>query len=318
MDLAHQSTRIAGCLVGLLVGNALAVPYDDMTPALMPEPALINLPPAPGWSARFPEVPSGAYSEDGAATLMMLSTLLNHGGFDSDGFLLRLRSWFERGIYAADNLTFDVAPQTQQALRRYASGLAAERCGSGCRLGDGGALARTAVLPLMLQVDDAALVDVAVLQTGLTHNSALSTVASAFFALWLRAELADEADSWLAATQRLRGVLPAAGPLLQSFERDFRPERRIVVGRSDHVVGLLQTTRTILAHTTDYAAAVRRVVSFGGNTPGAAAVVGAVAGLRYGLYGIPAAWRDRLRESALVRILMHEMLAGLQLPLVDI
>ena len=45
-----RQERIAGGLYGLLIGDALGVPYEFHPPAQIPEPALIEFDPPPGFS----------------------------------------------------------------------------------------------------------------------------------------------------------------------------------------------------------------------------------------------------------------------------
>jgi ADP-ribosyl-[dinitrogen reductase] hydrolase len=51
----------------------------------------------------------------------------------------------------------------------------------------------------------------------------------------------------------------------------------------------------VLGDTRDYADAVRRAIALGNDTDTTAAVAGGIAGIRFGLSGIPATWRERLR-----------------------
>ncbi|MGY3041661.1 hypothetical protein ACVWWQ_003294 [Rhodanobacter sp. TND4EL1] len=62
--------------------------------------------------------------------------------------------------------------------------------------------------------------------------------------------------------------------------------------------------------TDSYADAVRRAIAFGGDTDLTTSVTGGIAGLRYGMYGIPDAWREQLRgkekiDDRLVVLLIH-------------
>ena len=70
----------------------------------------------------------------------------------------------------------------------------------------------------------------------------------------------------------------------------------------------LWTARAAVESSTTYAEAVRRAVAFGNDTDTTAAVAGGIAGIRYGLFGIPLTWRERLRGQDLLEGLQSSLL----------
>jgi ADP-ribosyl-[dinitrogen reductase] hydrolase len=317
-EAAEQSARVAGGLIGLLVGNAVAVPYDGLPPSMLPALDAIDMPQPQRLTLLRQALPAGAYGEDGALTLMLLSTLLNLRQLDGREFLLRVSGWRNRGFYAADNLTFDVSLPLQRVVQRFDAGVPPERCGLGTEPSHPGALARTTALVLLTpHFSDAELVAIAQQQAALTHDSPLGRLSSAFFALWLRAELAGNRHGHRFAADTLAALVADDPQLNDAFHHQLRPQRQIIVGNNERVDELLHTVGNVLAAEADFPAALRRLISFGYQSSSAAAVLGALCGVRYGLYGIPAAWRTLLREHNLITYLMHTMLERLDLPLVD-
>ncbi|HEU4534512.1 MAG TPA: ADP-ribosylglycohydrolase family protein, partial [Polyangiaceae bacterium] len=73
---------LAGGLVGLLVGDALGVPYEFHRASALPPADAIEMQPPPGFSRSHRGVPPGTYSDDGAQALCLLASLLDRGGFD--------------------------------------------------------------------------------------------------------------------------------------------------------------------------------------------------------------------------------------------
>ena len=74
--------RLAGSLIGLLVGDALGVPYEFNPPDRIPVPELIEFTPPPGFPRAHRGVPPGTWSDDGAQALVLLVTLLGQGCVD--------------------------------------------------------------------------------------------------------------------------------------------------------------------------------------------------------------------------------------------
>jgi ADP-ribosyl-[dinitrogen reductase] hydrolase len=319
LEPAEHSARVAGGLIGLLIGNALAVPYDGLLPSMLPAPEQIQMPHELRSYLLRRRLRAGSYGEDGALTLMLLSTLLNLQRLDGREFLQRMHGWFHRGFYAADNLTFDVSLPIQRVVRRFDAGIPPERCGLGTDPYHPGAVARTVVLALLTpHFTDAELVAIAQQQAALTHNSPLGKVSSAFFALWVRAELARHPDGWKFAADTLAPLVTDDPDLHAAFHTQLRPGRLVIAGNTARVDELLHTVRTILMTDFSFPGSLRRIISLGNNSAGAAAVLGALVGIRYNLYGIPPLWRGLLREQNLITYMMHTMLERLDLPLVDI
>ncbi|MDQ1811823.1 ADP-ribosylglycohydrolase family protein [Massilia sp. CCM 9210] len=61
--------RLAGGIVGLLVGDALGVPYEFHKAADIPPAALIDFTPAPQFQRSHQAVAPGTWSDDGAQAL---------------------------------------------------------------------------------------------------------------------------------------------------------------------------------------------------------------------------------------------------------
>jgi ADP-ribosylglycohydrolase len=60
---------ITGGLIGLLVGDALGVPYEFSEPSALPPLAELEFTPPPGFSRAHAGTPPGTWSDDGAQAL---------------------------------------------------------------------------------------------------------------------------------------------------------------------------------------------------------------------------------------------------------
>src|SRR5688572_5012256 len=111
-----RAGRLEGGLVGLLVGDALGVPYEFHDAEEIPPADQIEMAPPPGFARAHASVPPGTWSDDGAHALCLLASLLHAGRLDVDDLGRRLVNWLEHGYLAVDHDVFDVGMQTRVAL----------------------------------------------------------------------------------------------------------------------------------------------------------------------------------------------------------
>jgi ADP-ribosylglycohydrolase len=119
--------------------------------------------------------------------------------------------------------------------------------------------------------------------------------------------------AWSEAANILRELGPAAGLPMEEIELVLAPSQRQNAKGSGYVVDTLWSARVAVEGTAGYADAVRRAIAFGNDTDTTAAVAGGIAGIRYGLEGIPLAWRRQLRGQELLEPLQQAFMAWLAL-----
>ncbi len=121
--------RIEGAMWGLLVGDAVGVPYEFHAPSELPAWDRLEVVPPSRFKRAHPKVPPGTWSDDGAHALCLLDSLLERGRLDLDDLGRRLSRWYEEGLWAVDGVVFDVGFQTGRALGAMRRGVPAERAG---------------------------------------------------------------------------------------------------------------------------------------------------------------------------------------------
>ncbi|MEF3272922.1 MAG: ADP-ribosylglycohydrolase family protein [Chloroflexus sp.] len=109
--------RIAGGLFGLLIGDALGVPYSFHPPADLPPLEQIDMHPPAGFPRSHPQIPPGTWSDDGALALALLDSLLACDRLDLNDFALKIRAWYEQSAYTVDGVVFDIGMQTLKAIQ---------------------------------------------------------------------------------------------------------------------------------------------------------------------------------------------------------
>lgn len=289
--------RIAGGLIGLLVGDALGVPYEFTKPENIPPLLQIEMEPPAGFRRAHRDTPCGTWSDDGAQALCLLASLLTCGRLDLDDFGRRLVNWLDQGYRAVDGRVFDVGITSQHAIRRLRAGHPAAQCGGADEQDNGnGALMRTLPLALWHQGSDAELIEDARRASLPTHAHLRSQLCCALYCLWARAMLLQQHgdEAWTFAVATMRTQYPAGTPERTELEDQILSFPMEQCGGCGYVVDSLHSARLALQQQPDYEGAVRAAIALGHDTDTTACIVGGLAGIRAGIEGIPARWRTAL------------------------
>jgi ADP-ribosyl-[dinitrogen reductase] hydrolase len=294
--------RISGGLYGLLVGDALGVPYEFHDPRNLPPPEQIEMDPPAGFRRSHREQPAGTWSDDGAHALCLLASLLHCGRLDPDDLGRRLVNWWHHGYLCVDARPFDIGNQTSEALSALERGVPGSRSGPrGERDNGNGSLMRVLPLALWHRGTDRALVDDACSQSLVTHGHPVSQVCCALYCVWARRTLSGHPAPWddAVATVAALDVHRAALDRVLAFG-DPRG--------TGYVVDALHSAR-VAVEAGPYEVTLRRAVAFGHDTDTTACIAGGIAGIRDGVDAIPVRWRDALRGREQVQPLLDELLA---------
>lgn len=302
--------RIAGGLEGLLVGDALGVPYEFSPAAEIPPLVQIEMNPPADFDRAHRQVPPGTWSDDGAHALCLLASLLERDRLDLNDFSLRLLSWYKSGYMAVDAVVFDVGVQTAAALRALDAGTSPREAGPREERHNGnGSLMRVLPLALWHRGSDEELVRDAYEQSLVTHGHARSRVCCALYCLWARTLLlSDVEDAWALAVSQLRSMIQRGSDEDEALEFHIRPEDPPSGDGSGYVVDTLRSARLALGEST-YEACVKKAIALGNDTDTTACVAGGLAGIRTGKAGIPERWREALRGGELWTPMLHPLLA---------
>jgi ADP-ribosylglycohydrolase len=245
--------------------------------------------------------------------LALLDSLLQEGGFDPEDQGRRALSWHREGAYAPGKVVFDIGSTTATALRALARGVPAHYAGpDDDRSCGNGSLMR--ILPLALverRASEEELIAHAHLASRVTHGHPRCQVACAWYVLLVTALLRGSSPSEALehGRERLRAVYqrdPALAPHLGALaEIEDWTER----GGRGFVIDAFWSAWEAFAGADDYAATIRRAVAYGHDTDTTAAIAGGLAGARWGIEGIPAAWLHDMRGQTIVAPLLARLLA---------
>jgi ADP-ribosyl-[dinitrogen reductase] hydrolase len=302
--------RLEGGLLGLLVGDALGVPYEFHSPHDIPLPSQIEFAPPPGYDRAHPRTPPGTWSDDGAMALALLASLLDRGRLDPDDLASRFLAWRDHGAYAVDGRVFDIGIQTGRALSAIKRGVPPLDAGPAEERALGnGSLMRVLPLALWSKDPDETLIADAMTQSRLTHGHPRAQVCCALYCLWARRLLEDRPDPWGSAVMTLRDLWPESSPERAELEFHIRPDDAPEGQGHGYVVDTLRSARWAIETTANYEDAVRAAIALGHDTDTTACVAGGIAGLRSGVSSIPTRWRDGLRGQEILAPLRDGLLA---------
>lgn len=303
-----RQERIEGGLIGLLVGDALGVPYEFHPPEEIPSLLEIEFEPPSGFYRTCMKIPPGTWSDDGAQALCLLASLLDYGQVDPEDLANRFLDWYNNGYMAVDGNVFDVGTHTARVLLAIQDGMPALEAGMlGEQAKGNGSLMRSLPLVLWHRGTDAELVEDAHLQSRTTHGQLTCQVCCALYCLWARRVLEEVENPWQSAVSTLRQLYPENSPYYVELERSICPNDPPKGKGSGYVVDCLNSAR-LAVQAGNYEQVVKAAIALGNDTDTTACVAGGIAGLRDGIHAIPERWRSQLRGQELFQPLLKRLL----------
>ena len=307
--MPSRRERIEGGVAGLLIGDALGVPYEFHGPDAIPPGEQIEYDPPAGFWRSHDGVAPGTWSDDGAQALCLLASLLDCGRFDTEDLGQRLVRWYDEGYCAVDGRVFDIGIQTGRALASIKSGVPALQAGATEERALGnGSLMRALPLALWHRGTDGELVADARAQSRVTHGHLRAQLCCALYCLWARRLLDDVRGPWADAVAALRTLYAEDTPERAELEFHIRPDEPPEGQGSGYVVDTLRSARWALG-AGSYEQVVKVAIGLGNDTDTTACVAGGIAGMRDGIGAIPQRWREGLRGREIYEPLLERLLA---------
>jgi ADP-ribosyl-[dinitrogen reductase] hydrolase len=289
-----SSCPVTAGLVGVCVADALGVPVEFTRRAERRQDPVTTMRGYGTWNQ-----PPGTWSDDSSLMLCLADSLCD--GFNLDDIGDRFCRWYEQAEWTPHGRVFDIGGTTQQAIARLRQGVPAVQAGGTEERSNGnGSLMR--ILPMAFCAPRLGLPET-IHRTHhvscITHGHPRSQIACGLYiSMAIRLLQGDHL-----ATAYSTGVQQVADLYQELPFRDEWPMfERVWSGaiaqvpdaeiRSDgYVVHTLEAALWCLLTTDSYADAVLKAVNLGEDTDTTAAVTGGLAGLAYGLDGIPADWQ---------------------------
>lgn len=301
-----KQDQIKGAIYGLLIGDAVGVPYEFNLPEQLPSYDKTDMISPSHFQKTYPNIPFGTWSDDGAQALCLLDSLLYKNKLDPEDFMNRMCNWYQHGYMAVDFQVFDVGVQTAESIRKYLQGVQLDQVAKNDEHANGnGSLMRVLPLAIWHTGTDAQLIQDAYAQSNVTHAHLRAKVCCALYCLWARSILngLNIENAWHDAVAKLRNYFQDKPEDLAQLEFYIRPDELVKGNGSGYVVDCLKSARYALQQPT-YQDVIKTAIALGHDTDTTACVAGGIAGLYYGFDAIPQAWVEQLRGKEMVELLL--------------
>ncbi len=301
-------------LVGCAIGDALGNPFE-MKPASSPM--------FESWAGNFIEGGTfwwgqpGQYTDDTLMSIALASSLLEKVGFDPLDVSTKYLAWMDSGN------TRGIGGTTANALHRIKLGASWEESGlthnpDGSPTGGNGTAMRASPIGIYYRHDLNKLLEVAMTDASITHNSLEPKMGSIAVALGT-ALLANRTHDPETVLDEVVNVLSdsVVKNKLQAaqYHMSAGTDPKIAladIGTEGYVPATVGAAFYCLAATYNFREAIELAVRAGGDTDTTAAIVGAMAGSFYGLDAIPEEFKSQVENFELLCALDEELANSVQ------
>ena len=296
--------RVAGCALGLAIGDALGAPFEFRRREEVPDPL-------PAFELSWNDRPPGTWTDDTAMARNLWRSLIEAGGrLDVRDVLARHLAWIRADPPDAGSLTRTVLHVARDATEPgEAARIVWGRRGPEVSAGNGSVM-YCAPLGALRTRHRERLVEEAPALSAITHwdercRTACLAVTLAAAGLVAGEDPGPTVEAAVAAVADRDG-----GEELEYLAAEAGRARRIDGPDMGFTLFTAGIALQVAAEDRGFEEGLRHVVSLGGDTDTNAAVAGALLGARHGRSALPATWLERLADrEALER--EAEALAGL-------
>ena len=287
------SAKMIGGLWGAIVGDALGVPVEFTSRAARRNDPVTGM---RGYGTY--EQPPGTWSDDSSLLLCTVETLCED--YVPERLAGRFLAWYSHGYMTPHGTVFDIGNATAAALERMRKGTAPEDAGGGDE-GDNGNGSLMRILPVALRFTNAPITDMLTMAqrfSALTHRHPRSQMACGLYCCMAKGLLDGLAPPDAYRYMIEQGEHYYYAPAFQEESSHFSrllsgkladiPEAEIA--SSGYVVHTIEAGIWCLLTSASYPEAVLKAVNLGEDTDTTGCVAGGLAGITFGLGGIPAQW----------------------------
>lgn len=286
--------RVVGGILGVVTGDALGLPVQFLSRTEVRQNPVSEMRGGGAFNT-----PPGTWSDDGSLTLCLVKSLIENG-YDLKDIADRFVRWFRDGYCTPFGQSFDIGNTTRVSMMRLMKGVSPLEAGPADENSNGnGSLMR--ILPAVLYfsyLPDTELIKIVCEVSKITHGHPRSQLGCSFYALLIKGLLAGERPDEAYQNLRVKGQTVFMGTEL---ERELLYYQRLMDGTlpqlnedeiksSGYVVHTLEAAVWCFLTTRSYEEALLKAVNLGLDTDTVGAVTGGLAGVYYGLAGIPEEW----------------------------
>lgn len=295
----YKKLKVLGGLVGVFVGDALGVPVEFQERWELKSAPIKEM---EGYGTYY-QIP-GTWSDDSSLTLCLVDSLLS--GYDIDNIGAKFCDWYYRKLWTPHGIVFDVGGTTRVALKKMNTGTSAKSSGLTDENSNGnGSLMR--ILPLAFYLENYEDDKFQIIEevSGVTHAHIRSKIACSIYV-----EVAINLLKGCSPLEAYAKMIPKIK--LYYTEKGYEDEliyfNRILndniydlkeneINSGGYVIDTLEASLWCFLTSKTYNETVLSAINLGGDTDTTGAVAGGLAGIQYGLEGIPNEWREGIARK---------------------
>lgn len=308
------ATKTLSGLMGLCVGDALGVPVGFTSRAQLSQSPVTRMLGYQTWNQ-----PPGTWSDDSSLTFCLAESLCR--GYSIDAIANSFWRWYKSAYWTPRGEVFGIGENTYAVMMRLNQGVLPLEAGGTSEMSNGnGSLMR--ILPMAYCYQNLAFQELItrVHQVScITHAHVRSQMACGIY-ISIAMELLKGANpqaAYLQGLDKIQTVYTADEYLLEMphFARVFSGEIAKLpiaeINSGGYVIDTLEASLWCLLNSSTYAEAVLKAVNLGGHTDTTAAVTGGLAGIYYGVEGIPQQWFKQIARKQDIINLAHRFAAAI-------
>lgn len=300
--MVDMQEKIRNALYAGIVGDALGVPVESSTRQQLALCSVKNMLGYGRW-----DQPEGTWSDDSSLTLCTMESLAK--GYDIEDIGQTFCKWIFEGHWTSTGFVFDAGLTTFLALdkiRNDKMSALQSGCCSEEDIGNGSLMRMLPVALYFVNEPVGAFLKTVHEVSAITHAHPRAKLGCGLYALLVR-ELIDNKDKIEAYRSAVRTAAGFYGPLPE-FSAELRHFDRILSGdlagltagqinSTGYLVDTLEAGIWCLLNHADTKDALLAAVNLGMDTDTTGLVAGGMAGLQYGLEGVPPSWLDSLARK---------------------
>ena len=293
-------------IIGMAVGEAMGVPINFVERDKLLENPVLEMKEYGSFNKSI-----GTWSSDTSLAIATMDSLTNCYGVSTEDIASRYCRWMEKSEYTAMDERFDIGRTTMIAMSRFEKSGKAIECGSMAEdSNENDCLSR--MIPLAYycysaKMSQAEVYDTVKKVSSITHAHEISILACYILVIYIMKLLAKK--SKFDAYQELKksNFSFFSRSNTEKFVRIIRKNiQELPMEAISTEVGVIETLEAIFwvfLNTSNYNQAIIGGINLGGDTSTIGAILGALAGINFGVKSINPEWRMNLkRYTNLVRL----------------
>lgn len=296
-----KSNKVIDALLGVAVGDAVGVPYEFSSRDEMQANPTIGMTGHGTYNQ-----PKGTWSDDSSLTFCLAESLIN--GYDLKDIAEKFIKWVDEAYWTAHDEVFDVGITTSIAISRLRNiiddnnldELIKQKYYGDERDNGNGSLMR--IIPLLFLIKEKPIkeqFDIVWEVSALTHRHIRSAMSCMIY-LKLAEKLIEGKDKIDAYTEMRSEIfifwneIDFAEKERVHFEKiiqnDIRETKIEDLKSGGYVIEVLESSIWFFLNKSSYEETILSIINIGHDTDTSAAIAGGLAGLYYGVKGMPESW----------------------------